>query len=131
MLVEDALRLELDVDELAALPAGKLRATILDAAEEAGTLPAGYGEARLQRIIEVVESNYNAAARYLLRDYRRPAHLVTPDSEEGRDHNTDAWRSHCSAGLEVYNIGSNHADVLPGTHATEVAEILWKLWWEQ
>jgi thioesterase domain-containing protein len=131
MLVEDVLRLELDVDELAALPADMLCAKILDAGEEAGTLPAGYREGRLQRLIEVVDSNYEAAERYLLRAYRRPAHLVTPASEEGRNHNTDAWRSYCSAGLEVYDIGSSHADVLSGTHATEVAEVLWKLWWEQ
>ncbi len=131
MLVEDVLWLELDVDELAALPADTLRATILGAAEEAGTLPPGYGEDRLQRMIDVVDSNYEAAARYLLRAYGRPAHLVTAASAEGRNHNTDAWRSHCSAGLEVYDIGSSHADVLSGTHATEVAKVFWKLWWEQ
>jgi thioesterase domain-containing protein/acyl carrier protein len=131
MLVEDVLRLELDVDELATLPADTLRATILDAAEQTGSLPASYGQDRLQRMIEVIDSNYKAAARYLPPNYRRPAHLVTVASAEGRKHNTDAWRSHCSAGLEVYDIGSSHADVLSGTYATEVAEVFWKLWWEQ
>jgi len=132
MLVEDVLRLELDVDELAALPADTLWATILDAAEQAATLPAGYGQDRLQRLIEVVASNYEASARYQLRTYRQPAHLVAVATADGRNPNTDAWRSHCSAGLEVYDISaSSHADVLSGTHATEVAEVFWKLWWEQ
>ena len=131
MLVEIVLGLELDVDELAALPADTLRATILGAAEQAGTLPAGYGQDRLQRMIEVVDCNYDAGARYLLPTYRRPAHLVTVASAEGRGHNTDAWRSHCSAGLEVYDIGGSHTDVISGTHATEAAEVFWKLWWEQ
>ncbi len=131
MLVEDVLQIELDVDELAALPADTLAATICDAAEQAGTLPAGYGQDRVQRLIEVVDSNYEAAARCQLRTYRRPAHLVAAATADRRNPNTDAWRSHCSAGLEVYDIGGSHADVLSGTHATEVAEVLWKLWWEQ
>lgn len=131
MLVEDVLRLELNVDELAALPADTLCATILDAAEQAGTLPVGYGQDRLQRMIEVVDSNYEATARYQPRTYGRHAHLVTVATADGRSANTDAWRSHCSAGLEVYDIGGSHADVLSGTHATEVAEVLLKLWWEQ
>lgn len=131
MLVEDILWLELDVDELAALPADTLRATILGAAEQTGSLPAGYGQDRLQRMIEVIDSNYEAAARYQLPTYSRPAHLVTVASAYGRNPNTDAWRSHCSAGLEVYDIGSSHADLLSGTYATEVAEVFWKLWWEQ
>jgi thioesterase domain-containing protein len=131
LLVEDVLRLKLDVDELAALPADTLCATILDAAEQAGTLPVGYGQDRLQRMIEVVDSNYDAAGRCQLRTYKRPAHLVAAGTADGRNPNTDAWRSHCSAGLEVYNIGGSHANVLSGTHATEVAEVLWKLWWEQ
>jgi thioesterase domain-containing protein/acyl carrier protein len=131
MLVEDVLQLGLDVDEIAALPADKMCAAILDAAERAGTLPVGYGQDRLQRMIEVVDSNYEAAARYQLRTYRRPAHLVAAGTAEERDPNTAAWRSHCSAGLEVYDIGGSHANVLFGARAAEVAEVFWKLWWEQ
>ena len=131
MFVEDILRLDLDVDELAALPADTMCATILDAAEQAGTLPVGYGPDRLQRMIEVVDSNYDAAAGCQLRTYSRPAHLVAAGPAAGQSPNTDAWRSLCSGGLEVYGIGGNHTDVLSGKHATDVAEVFWKLWWEQ
>ncbi|OZV75361.1 hypothetical protein CA850_28700 [Micromonospora echinospora] len=131
VLVRIVLGLKLDVDELAALPADTLRATLLRAAEQAGTLPAGFGPDRLQRMIDVVYSNCEATARYVLPTYGRLGHLVTVASAEGRSHNTDAWRSHCSAGLEVYDIGTNHSDVISGKHAIEVADVLWRLWWEQ
>ena len=61
----------------------------------------------------------------------RPAHLVAAGAVDGQNSDTDAWRSHCSAGLDVYGIGGNHTDVLSGTHANDVAEVFWKLWWEQ
>lgn len=129
-LVEVVLGLRLDLDELAALPPDTRRATILEAAEKEGVLPAGFGEDRLQRMTDVVNMNHEAADRYRLPTYRRPAHLVTVAGAPGRDDNTGVWRSHCSAGLEVHDIGSTHSNLILGPHAVEVADLLWKLWWE-
>lgn len=129
-LVEVVLSLEIDVDELVDLPADALCATLLHAAEQAGTLPMGYGSDQLQRIIDVVYRNCDATDAFVPAIYRQPAHLVTIAGAEGRSANTDVWRSLCPAGLDVHDIGTNHSDVMFGRHAVEVADVMWKLWWE-
>jgi thioesterase domain-containing protein/acyl carrier protein len=131
VLVEDALGLDLDVEELTYLPPDELRERLLVAAIKTGALPAGYGHERLQRLIEIYPINFEAAGGYRLPTYGQRVHLVRPAGPKTKGDSTTIWRARCPAALELHDVGGDHNHLISGRHASAVARVLRDQWWSK
>ena len=121
-LVTRALHLDLDIDELSALPPDERVERILGAGLASGALPPDFDLAKLRRMLEMYETNAVAAAGYKVLPYPGETLLIrAQDESEAAD--DLGWGDH-AAHLTVERIPFDHFSMMERAGAPCIAKIL-------
>ncbi|AOR32332.1 hypothetical protein BFF78_15765 [Streptomyces fodineus] len=126
-LVGHALGLDLDVEELASLPAEQLTERLLKAGIEQGALPEELGREQLARLVEIYPVNAEAERVYRLPSYDGPVDLVRAAGGRVDERSVAAWRSACP-GTRVHDVTGDHLDLLSRENAPAVMAVLGAVW---
>ena len=125
-LLQRALRVDLDLDEVRALAPPERAALLLKEAVAAGTVPADFDEDRLLRMVDIYQYNLDALAGYdpvgyqgRLTLYRVTDHAMEPVL---LPHDLD-WSSRAAA-IEVHDVPGHHFSMIEPGNVEALAALI-------